>query len=682
MEIKSKPGDRGKAGFLRFFRPSMRFYFAVLVVFCIAAFLMRYWLLGSLEAILTILLFVYTRLHRSNQKKKLLEYVGSSTEQLQDGATNTILSMPLPMVIFHLKDGEVLWSNEEFLRIVGDREHIFEVNLSDLMPGFDLKWLAEGLSQAEAPVQIRNHRFRVYGNVIRMDHSRADDAYWGMCYFVDVTAYEHISSEYALSRPVTAVIMLDNYEELFKNVNESEKSALLSNLDKRISDWCAPASGYLCRYDRDRYIFIFEERYLKSFRDGRFSLLDSVRELQSSNGIAATVSIGVGCGAETLAQSDQFAMQAIEKSISRGGDQAVIKTPTDFDFIGGSNQAQEKSSKVKSRVVSYRLGDLIRDSSNVIIMGHKQADLDCVGAAVGICCIARKLGKPAYIILNREKNMAGLLLSRMSEIPEYTDTFISEAEGLLHADERSLLVIVDTNRPDQVESDDLLKNSRKIAIVDHHRSAADGITGAVLNFTEPFASSASEQVTELMLYHVEQRDVQKREAEAILAGIALDTKNFTVRSGTRTFEAAAFLRRCGADPTEVKKMMQNDLDESKRKFAIIQSAKEFRPGIVIAVCGDMDNRVTAGQAADELVNISGIETSFVIYGGEDTVNISARSIGPVSAQIVMEKMGGGGNKTQAGAQIRDKSAEEVCAELEQVIIEYLNNNEDRTEGLK
>ncbi len=660
----------------------MQFYYAVLVIFCVAAFLLQYWLLALAEAALTILLLAYTRMHSKRQKKELLEYVGTSVQQLQDGATNTILGLPMPMVIFHLQDGAVLWSNDEFLRIVGDREHIFEVNLSDLMPGFDLKWLAEGHSQPEETVRIREHQYRVYGNVFRMGHGRSSDDYWGMCYFMDVTVYEQISTEYALSRPVTAVIMLDNYEELFKNVNESEKSALLSNLDKRISDWCAPSNGYLCRYDRDRYVFIFEERYLKGFYDGKFSLLDSVRELQSSNGVAATVSIGVGLGAATLAESDRFAMQAIEKSISRGGDQAVVKTPNDFDFIGGSNQAQEKSSKVKSRVVSYRLGDLIRGASNVLVMGHRQADLDCVGASVGICCIARKLGKPAHVVLHRDNNMAELLLARVTALPEYEDTFISAADALMNLDERTLLVVVDTNRPEQVEAPELLERCNTIAVVDHHRSAADGITRAVLNFTEPFASSASEQVTELMLYHMEQKDVQKREAEAIMAGIALDTKNFTVRSGTRTFESAAFLRRCGADPTEVKKLMQNDLDETKRKYAIIQDAKEYRQGIAIAVCADMHNRITASQAADELVNIAGIETSFVIYGGEGTINISARSIGPVSVQLVLEKLGGGGNKTQAGAQLRDMSADEVCAELEQVIDDYLNHQEESVEGTK
>ena len=680
MDRKSK--IHGKSGILRFFRPSMRFYFAVLVIFCIGTLGFGHWKLGLIEAALIALLLVYTRRHRKRQKRELMEYVGSTVKQLQDGTSNTILGIPLPMVIFNLQDGLVLWSNDEFLRITGDREHIFEVSMSDLLPGFSLQWLAEGHAEAQELAIVKSRSYRVYGNVYRIERSRASDGYWGMCYFADVTDYEQVSREYAASRPVTAVIMLDNYDELLKNVSEAEKSTLLAQLDKRISAWCEPAAGYLCRYDRDRYIFIFEERYLQGYIDGKFSLLDSVRELQSSTGIAATLSIGVGRGAQTLAEGYQSAMLAIDMSLSRGGDQAVIKTPDTYAFYGGSNQAVERRTKVKSRVMASALSDLIGDASNLLIMGHKEADMDSVGSAVALCCIARKLGKAAHIVIDREKNVSKQLIERLRKLPEYADVFIEEAEGLLYADGRTLLIVVDTNRPDQVESQTLLTSCNKIAVVDHHRRAVDYIMNAALNFHEPYASSASELATELLQYLVETKDILKPEAEAVLAGIALDTKNFTTRTGSRTFEAAAFLRRCGADTTEVKKLLQNDLEKTVQKYSIIQSAVEFRPGIVIAECASMRDRVLASQAADELVNISGIETSFVIYGGEGSVNISARSIGSVSVQIILEKLGGGGNRSQAGAQMRDRDTKQVCDELEQIIDEYLDNNEDGTEGLK
>ena len=682
MDRKMRTKFRGKSGFLRFFRPSMRFYYAVLVVFCIVAFAFGHWKIGLIEAALTALLLIYTRAHRKRQKRELLEYVGSTVTQLQDGTSKTILGIPLPMVIFNLKNGLILWSNDEFLRIAGDREHIFEVAMSDLLPGFSLNWLAEGRAEAPEPVTLENRIYRVYGNVYQMERDRVSDGYWGMCYFADVTTYEQVSREYTASRPVSAVIMLDNYDELLKNVSEAEKSTLLAQIDKRISAWCAPTGGYLCRYDRDRYIFIFEERYMQGFIDDKFSLLDSVRELQSSTGIAATLSIGAGRGAQTLAEGYQSAMLAIDMSLSRGGDQAVIKTPATYAFYGGSNQAIEKRTKVKSRVMASALSDMIGDSSNLLIMGHKEADLDCIGSAVALCCISRKMGKAAHIVIDREKNVSKQLIERLRKLPEYADVFIEEQEALLYADARTLLIVVDTNRPDQVESQTLLSCCSKIAVVDHHRRAVDYIMNAALNFHEPYASSASELATELLQYLVDTKDILKLETEAVLSGIALDTKNFTTRTGSRTFEAAAFLRRCGADTTEVKKLLQNDLEKTVQKYAIIQQAREFRPGIVIAECASERDRVLASQAADELVNISGVDTSFVIYGGEDSVNISARSIGAVSVQIILEKLGGGGNRSQAGAQVRDKDSAQVCAELEQIIDDYLDNNEDGTEGLK
>ena len=682
MEKKTKQARRGAFAFLRFLRPSMRLFFVVLALFALLALVLKHWELGLLEAALSGLLLLYTRLYQNRLKREVLEYVGSSVQQSSDGATNAILSMPLPMVIFNLRDGLVLWSNEEFLRITGERGHLFEIRMEEVVPGFSLKWLAEGHTAAPELAALDERRYRVYGNVFKLDRSVASGGYWGMCYFMDVTEYEHVSSEYALSRPVTAVIMLDNYDELIKNLNETAKATLLAQIDNRISEWCAPTGGYLCRYDRDRYIFIFEERFLPGYTEGRFSLLDSVRELQSPNGIAATLSIGVGKNARTLEDGYQFAMLGIDMSLSRGGDQAVIKTPMNFEFYGGKNTAVERRTKVKSRVMASALGDLIGDASNVLIMGHKFADLDSIGAASALCCICRKLGKSAKIVVDKDANLSKQLISRLMKLPEYADTFINEQEGLFYADGRTLLIVVDTNRPDQVESQDLLLSCNKVAVVDHHRRAADYIADAAFNFHEPYASSASELATELLQYLVDPSDILKPEAEAVLSGIVLDTKNFTMRTGSRSFEAAAFLRRCGADTTEVKKLLQNDLSKTVEKYAIIQRAEVYRPGVAIAVCFETQDRVIASQAADELVNIAGIETSFVIYDGVGTVNISARSIGEASVQLILEKLGGGGNRSTAGAQIPDRSAEQVCGELKRVIDEYWNQQEDGTEGLK
>ena len=341
--------------------------------------------------------------------------------------------------------------------------------------------------------------------------------------------------------------------------------------------------------------------------------------------------------------------------------------------------AVEKRTKVKSRVMASALGELFGDASNILIMGHKFADLDSLGAAVGICCIARKMEKIARIVINKDTSVAMQMIERLQRIPEYAEVFIGEQEGVIMADSRTLLVVVDTNRPDQVESEDLLISCNKIAVVDHHRRAADYIANAALNFHEPYASSASELVTELLQYLVETADIRKTEAEAVLAGIVLDTKNFTMRTGSRTFEAAAFLRRCSADTTEVKKLLQNDLPSTVARFSIVEKAVEYKPGIAVAEEQSYQDRIIAAQAADELVNISGIDTSFVVFKSEDTVNISARSIGDVNVQVILEKLGGGGNRSGAGAQIRDMTVAEVSAKLKSAIDEYLSS-EEGTEG--
>ena len=673
---KSKPQD---SALLRFFRPSMRLYFAVLVIFAALAFALRHWELGAIELAVAVLLLIYTRFVNSRQEHQILEYLGSGVRQQDDMNTNTIMSMPLPLAIFSLQDGTVLWTNEEFLEITGERNHIFEITLADMVPGFGMKWLSEGHKEAPELAVIGDRRYRVYGSVFSTDNGASPASYWGITYFVDVTEYDRISGEYAASRPVVGVVMLDNYDELIKNLNESAKSSILAQIDHRISEWCASTGGYLCRYDRDRYIYIFEERFLQSYVDGHFSLLDNVRELQSANGIAATVSIGLGKGASSLEEGYQFAMLGIEMALSRGGDQAVIKTPLNFEFYGGRNVAMERRTKVKSRVMASALGELIGDASSILVMGHKFADLDSVGAAAGVCCIARKMGKPVHIVIDPDTNVAKEMIDRLKELPEYAETFIGIQEGVIMADGRTLLIVVDTNRPDQTESEDLLMSCNKIAVIDHHRRAADYIANAALNFHEPYASSASELTTELLQYLTESSDIKKAEAEAVLAGIVLDTKNFTMRTGSRTFEAAAYLRRCGADTTEVKKVLQNDLESTIARFSIVEKAKEYRPGIVIAEHLSTRDRIIAAQAADELVNIAGVETSFVIYDAEETVNISARSIGDVNVQIILEQLGGGGNRSGAGAQIPDMTEAEVSEKLKKAIDEYLKTDY-RTEG--
>ena len=656
----------------------MRMYFVVILLFTAAAVALRYWYLAIGELAVVLLLLFYTRLMSRRQRKTALRYVESSVHDSADGSTSALLHMPLPMVIFHIKDQNVLWVNELLLKLTGEREHTFEYRVDELIGDFSWDWLGEGKTCSDKLAVIAEKKYRVFGNLFRADSDRSGDP-WAMAYLVDVTDYADTAAEYEASRPVVTVLLLDNYEELLRNLDETEKSRILAMIDHRIGEWSAPAQGYLCRFDRDRYVFIFEERYMPMFLEGRFSVLDTVRRVQNAAGIAATLSIGVGREGSTLAEGYRFAMLGVEMATSRGGDQAVVNANMNYSFYGGNTVAVDRATKVKSRVMASAMGDLMDEAGNILVMGHRNADLDCIGAAAGIVCIARKRGKSARIVVDPEQNMAGQLIRQLQQQPLYREAFVSESEAQAYADSRTLLVVVDTNRPDQVEAESLLQSCGKVAVVDHHRRAADYIVNANLNFHEPYASSAAELVTELLQYMVEPKDILKIEAEAVLAGIVLDTKNFTMRTGSRTFEAAAFLRRSGSDTTEVKKLFQNALESTVARYDIIRKAEIYREVVAIAACGESRDRVVASQAADELINITGIDASFVLYGGEDGVNISGRSLEEINVQVILEKLGGGGNRNTAGAQIKGKSLDEVEAELKAAIDEFLENDM-RSEG--
>ena len=354
----------------------------------------------------------------------------------------------------------------------------------------------------------------------------------------------------------------------------------------------------------------------------------------------------------------------------RSGDQVVVRNQLDFEFYGGKTQASEKRTKVKSRVMANALGELISDASQVFIMGHKHADMDAVGAAAGIMCIARKRGKKAQIVIDMANNASEAVLARLRELPEYADAFISGNDAFIMARSGALLVVVDTNRPDFVESEALLDACNRVAVIDHHRRAASYIENAALNFHEPYASSASELVTELLQYLCEPGNILRAEAEALLAGIVLDTKNFTRRTGGRTFEAAAFLRRAGADTADVQRLFQGDLSDMVERYNIIRHAEMYHEDIAVAAIDEEADRVTAAKATDELLTLRGVRASFVLFRHGSGVNLSARSLGDVNVQIIAEKLGGGGNSTTAGAQVPDGTVEVVREQLLAAIDDY------------
>ena len=650
------------------FQPSFQLYFVCLILFALLSALYSPALAGA-ELAVVACLAIYNRFSKRRRHREITKYLDTVTGTVETATKNTMTNSPLPMVIFRPESDDIIWTNDRFLQLTGEREHLFDVKLSALIPGFDTRWLMEGKSECPSEVDYGGRRFWVFGHLVRT--GGRGGGFLATTYWVDVTELSQIRDRYQATRPVAAILLIDNYDELMKNLTENERSAILSEIDSRIAAWVEGTGGMLRRYQRERYLFLFEEQFLIPFADKKFEILDTVHQVVNPSGISASLSIGLGKDGESYQELLQFANLSIDMALSRGGDQAVIRNKFTFEFYGGRSKETEKRTKVKSRVMANALSALISDSSQVFIMGHKSPDNDSVGAAAGVVALCRKNGVPAHIIKSPGGAPAQELIDKLAQLPEYYDCFLSTQEALLIADTRSLAVVVDTNRPEQVQAEELLESCNRVAVIDHHRRAATYIEGAALNYHEPYASSAAELVTELLQYTMEPNQLLRAEAEALLAGIMLDTKNFTMRTGGRTFEAAAFLRRSGADTAEVKKLYQNDLAGTIAKYSIIQNAKLYRDRIAIAVADQPVGRVTAAQAADELLNIIGIDTSFVISPDGDRVNLSARSMGGTNVQVILEQLGGGGNAAAAGGQVTGKSIDQVARELAQAIDRYL-----------
>ena len=654
----------------RLLEPNLKFYFAVMLLFAVAAIPVN-WQLALAEGTLTVLLYFYFR--QSNQKRRqgVLQYIDSVTGSVDTASKSTLINSPLPTLVFRPDTGEIIWSNESFLQLAGVREHLFEMRLSEAVPDFQVQWLLSGKQESPERVELNNHRFRVYGSLVRSRNRTGVQSLVATTYWVETTEADHLREVYEASRPVAAILMLDNYEDLMKACEDTQRSAVLAQIDEKLQTWANAGQGILLKTDRNHYLFLFEEQYFQHFVDEKFSILDTVRAIRVAENIHPTLSIGIGKDSPSIPELYKNAKLSLEMALSRGGDQAVVRNQVDFAFYGGRTKATEKRTKVKSRVMANAFRELIADAGEVYIMGHSFADMDAVGAAAGICCAARKRGKQARIVIDREHTAAETLIARLDALPEYSGVFLTPAEAFLQMRADTLLVVVDTNRPDMVENPQLLESCNRVAVIDHHRRAATSIENAAFNFHEPYASSASELVTELLQYLVEPTDLLREEAGALLAGIVLDTKHFTQRTGGRTFEAAAFLRRSGADTAEVQRLFQGDLKDMVTKYDIIRRAEMYRSNIAVSVVEEPGvDRVAAAQAADDLLTLKGVQASFVIYAAEGAVLMSARSLGEINVQVILEALGGGGNSTTAGARIEDTDPESVRQQLIGVLDAY------------
>ena len=650
----------------RLLRTNITIFSLCLVLFALAAipFDVR---LAIGEGVAAVAFFLLGRRRSKATQQSLRQYIQRFYGGMDSARSSNMLFTPLPMMVFDLATEDILWSSESFLQLTEQREGIFDAHLETVFPNISFHWLLEGKTEAPETV-VWNHRtYRVFGGV---SHPEGGQSALATTYWMDVTDTEEMRRTLELTRPVVAILMVDNYEDLMKATPEGKRSAVRAMLEEKLSQWSAGSEGMMLRYDRDRYLFVFEEKSFSDFAAKRFDVLDAVREVVAGEGVAATLSIGVGRDADSFEALFKNASVALEMALSRGGDQAVVKDKLNFEFYGGRSKATEKRTKVKSRVMANALAELIDEAKQVYVMGHSYADMDALGAAAGVCAIVRKRGKKCRIVIDTENNAAHPMLRRLQALPEYQGAFLSGDDAFLRVQPETLLVVVDTNRPGSVESEPLLDACNRVAVIDHHRRGSSYIEKMALNYHEPYASSASELVTELLQYLIEPGDLLKAESEALLAGIVLDTKNFTNRTGGRTFEAAAYLRRAGADTADVQRMFQSDLQSMISRYDIIRRAELYHGDIAIAALDQECDRVIAAKAADEMLTLQGVRASFVLYRKDDGIYISARSLGEINVQVLVETLGGGGNSTTAGGQCSGMTVAEAKATLLRAIDKY------------
>ena len=650
----------------RLLRTNITIFSLCLVLFALAAipFDVR---LAIGEGVAAVAFFLLGRRRSKATQQSLRQYIQRFYGGMDSARSSNMLFTPLPMMVFDLATEDILWSSESFLQLTEQREGIFDAHLETVFPNISFHWLLEGKTEAPETV-VWNHRtYRVFGGV---SHPEGGQSALATTYWMDVTDTEEMRRTLELTRPVVAILMVDNYEDLMKATPEGKRSAVRAMLEEKLSQWSAGSEGMMLRYDRDRYLFVFEEKSFSDFAAKRFDVLDAVREVVAGEGVAATLSIGVGRDADSFEALFKNASVALEMALSRGGDQAVVKDKLNFEFYGGRSKATEKRTKVKSRVMANALAELIDEAKQVYVMGHSYADMDALGAAAGVCAIVRKRGKKCRIVIDTENNAAHPMLRRLQALPEYQGAFLSGDDAFLRVQPETLLVVVDTNRPGSVESEPLLDACNRVAVIDHHRRGSSYIDKMALNYHEPYASSASELVTELLQYLIEPGDLLKAESEALLAGIVLDTKNFTNRTGGRTFEAAAYLRRAGADTADVQRMFQSDLQSMISRYDIIRRAELYHGDIAIAALDQECDRVIAAKAADEMLTLQGVRASFVLYRKDDGIYISARSLGEINVQVLVETLGGGGNSTTAGGQCSGMTVAEAKTTLLRAMDKY------------
>lgn len=616
--------------------------------------------LGALALAVTVGLLLYYRSMTQNRNQVLGEYAQSITEEMDDVTRNFITDNPLPLCMMDAS-GEVLWLNKKFAEIFNDVE-MFNTNIKQITNIKHTEFLGNGEADKYFLVSHGGKTFRVLSSV--MDSSGSVMLYW-----LDVTNLETLKSLYRDEKICLGYVNVDNYDDLLASSPPERKSSIVAEIDKVIRQWGQKNSMAVTQIAEGRYMIVAEMKQLERIEAVKFMILDEMHHIETDADFPVSLSIGIGAGGKTIMQSDDYAAAALDLALGRGGDQAVVKKVNKVDYYGGMLQTVEKRNKGKSRIMAHALRRLIDTAPNVIIMGHRTPDMDCFGAALGVYHIARNCNKDAAIVINSHHESLNKIYDKAQESGNYR--FINNETALAMIEKETVLVVVDTHKPGLTECPELLSKTDKIVVIDHHRKSEDSISNPTLSCMESYASSTCELIAEILQYIGEKKEIDKLEAEALLAGITVDTKNFSVKTGVRTFEAATWLRRMGADTSNVRLLFQTDIDFFRKRAGLIAHSVTDGNGVAYSYTDeeDIDMQILAAQAADSLLDIAGIKASFVAGRNREGITvISGRSLGEINVQMVLEKLGGGGHLTTAGAQV-DMSPEEAIRMVREMIRE-------------
>ena len=642
---------------------------ATLIVLCVLE------PIAIIPSIITfVVIVVYTVWSNNKRKAEISEHINELTISVDKAAQSTIINSPFPLVVIET-NGNIIWKSSNFIKEFAnvDIGNFLTDIIKELKLKIDKAENTNNIAISEN-MQIGEKNYKIIAEYTKLRDKEHKNSYEYMStiYFLDETNYMKLLEEYNNSRTCAGIIVLDNYEELMQRATEEEKLKITSSAEKAIYAWVNKYNGLAIKSERDTYVAIFDQYHLEKIKEDKFEILDEVKEIKTQDNIQLTLSIAISEDEKTNIEEYKSAKAVIDIALGRGGDQAIIKQNGKYYFFGGRTQEVEKRTKVKARIVAQALEELISSSSNVIVMGHANSDIDAMGASMGVYRIAETIGKEVHIVNETNGTSLENFIKDLRESGKYEDVLIGKNEALAKINSDTLLVVVDTDKKNYVEVPELLEKTDRIAVIDHHRRGTDYIENAILTFHEVYASSACELVTELVEYAEDSIKLDTLEVEALYAGIMMDTKNFTFKTGVRTFEAAAYLRKCGVDIIKVKKWFQSDLETYNKISEIVAKSEIIDDTIAISIYEkeDSDANITCAKAADELLTISNITASFVIGKIGEKIYISGRSIGDINVQLILEKLGGGGHITVAGAQIEGMTQEEVKQELINRINEY------------